>query len=108
MKALIRLNYIALGIPVLIASFAIINYSALGMALVSTMATGFMQVLIAIGLWKDHYKNPHLLVYSILVIAFFTMLYFKLTDWIWLLPPFLAAYMTAILYWLDKNTKPEK
>ena len=103
MKALIKFNLVALGIPVFIALFAVFEEGALVFALLSTMITGFMQVCIGIQLLIDKPRNKYVIVYLLLTALFFLLQFIFGADWLWSLPPALAIYLTWILYHLKKE-----
>src|SRR5690606_34983243 len=104
MKNFRQLNAIALLFPVGVAVIELITNQTVFVALGSTALTGLLQLIIAVGLVLSGRITKQLLVYWMLTIVFFVTIW--QTDWyyIWLLPPFLAIYLTLILY--DENENP--
>jgi len=92
MKMLLKLNFIALGIPIVLG---IISFMY---GLVSTMLTGAIQVLIAIIMLVMNCRNIHLYIYLATTLLFFLLwLVFAAGNWIFALPPALAIYLTYIV-----------
>ena len=99
MKALKTLNTIALCIPLSIALLGIFNQGFLIAALVSTMLTGFIQVLAGVGFWNEYPENVHIKIYFLFVIIFFTLMFLKIgTDWYYCIPPALCTYLSILIY----------
>ena len=99
MKALKALNTIALAIPLGFALLSIIDQDLLLTALVSTMATGFIQVMAAIFFWYEYPKSIYIKIYFFFVTIFFILLYAKIKgDWHWFLPPILCLYLSLLIY----------
>jgi uncharacterized membrane protein len=92
------INNFAIGIPVFLALLGFAENSFWGLALLSTILTGFIQVLIAIAYAVEHYNDRHIHYYFLGVGVFF-MLWISTTDaaFIWSIPPILAIYLTYIL-----------
>ncbi|MEE1896744.1 hypothetical protein V1389_00255 [Flavobacterium rakeshii] len=106
MKYIYRINIFAVTLPFAIATLGVFNQDFLIFALLSTMVTGGLQVLLAI---ISFYKNPkevHLYIYSTLTILFFLL--WKLypnNEAIFFLPPALAIYHFNIIRTLYKREK---
>jgi len=101
-KSLKILNTIAIAVPVL---FVIIEMSIYGMALVSTMFTGALQVIIGIIFWLRNKKNPFIISYLILTALFFALLKVDgIGNWCWIMPPVLCIYLSVIIY--TQKSKP--
>lgn len=98
MKAIKNLNIIALGIPLFISLFALFENGFLVLALLSTMITGAIQILLAIKYWQEHPKNVLIKIYFLGVTLFFLLLYLYSTFWIWCLPPFLCIYLSILIH----------
>ncbi|MEO0046424.1 MAG: hypothetical protein RL705_1615 [Bacteroidota bacterium] len=99
MKALKVLNTIALAIPISFALLSIIDEELIITALVSTMATGFIQVLAGIFFWYEYPKNITIKVYFFFVATFFFLVITKITDdWYWVMPPILCLYLSILIY----------
>lgn len=99
MKGLKVLNTIALALPICLAVLGIFDEDYLLTALLSTMVTGFMQVVIGLLFWLEFRNNRYIQLYFLVVIAFFILLFSKVTnDWYWCLPPLLSVYLSIIIY----------
>ncbi len=99
MKALKVLNTIALGIPIVFALLGIIDNDYFITALISTMATGFIQVLTGIFFWYEYPKNKPIKIYFLLVAIFFLFLYGKVGfDWFWCMPFMLCLFLSILIY----------
>jgi len=99
MKALKVLNTIALAIPLFIAFLSLFAEELLLFAVISTMATGFIQVITGIFFWCAYPKNGYIKFYFFLVILFFTSLFFSIfNNWIWYLPPLLCFFLSVLVY----------
>lgn len=99
MKFLLGLNFLAIGIPLLLALLSLSDGSFSSEALLSTMFTGVAQVVIALILFALDPKDKRLYVYfSITIVFFIVWLGFNITNnWIFSLPPALALFLTYIL-----------
>jgi hypothetical protein len=112
MKTLKNLNTVALLIPIVLGLAGFINESLFILAGLSTMITGFIQVLIGIYFWSLHIKNISIIAYLITVILFFTLWYYNskisyndnLTTILFGIPPLLAICLSVIIY-TQKETK---
>jgi len=99
MKALKALNTIALAIPISIAALGVFDENFLLIALVLTMVTGFMQVVIGLLFWLEYRNNHYIQLYFFVVAAFFVMLLLEATnDWLWCIPPILCVYLSILIY----------
>jgi hypothetical protein len=98
MKAIKNLNIIALSIPLFISLFALFEKGIFVLALLSTMITGAIQILLAIKYWQEHPKNVLIKIYFLGVTLFFFLLYFYATNWIWCLPPLLCIYLSFLIH----------
>ena len=107
MKAIKNINTFAIGLPFLILlTYPIAKESAYFFALFSTMATGFIQVLLAIKLIVREPSNRNLQIYFAGVIFFFCLwfinsqIYYNDTiDYILFgIPPVLAIYLSILIY----------
>lgn len=98
MKALKALNTSALAIPLGIGLFGIIDDSCLIYAAVSTMATGFIQVMVGFFFWSERPKSIPIMIYLALVLVFFLLLKFTDLQWIWTMPPALCIYLSILVY----------
>lgn len=99
MKALKVLNTIALGIPISIGLFGFFDEVFIVYAFVSTMATGFIQVMAGFFYWSEYPKSKHIKIYFFFVAAFFFLLITNITDdWHWFMPPLLCLYLSILIY----------
>jgi hypothetical protein len=110
MKIIKIMNTIAIGIPIILALIGYLtndlsgNYY--GFALLSTILTGFIQLLLGIILLFKFKDNIHYKIYFAIVIIFFAL-------WIWspiinkidyftytliYIPPILAIYLSILIY----------
>lgn len=99
MRAIKALNTIALAIPLMIGLFGIVDESCLIYAAFSTMATGFIQVMVGLFFWTERPRHIPIIIYLVLVAAFFILL--KITDnaqWTWIMPPTLCIYLSILVY----------
>lgn len=106
MKVIKYLNTFAVGLPILIVLFGLIDGNYIGTALVSTMLTGFVQIILGLLLLYYNPKNKNLQIYIATVILFFSLWYFNmnifysdfLTFFIYPIPLLLAIYLSIIIY----------
>lgn len=106
MKTIKYLNTFAVGLPILIGLFSLIDINYIGTALVSTMLTGFIQVVLALLLLYYNPSHKYLQIYIATVILFFTLWYFNatifysdyLTFFLFPIPLILAIYLSIIIY----------
>ncbi len=106
MKTIKYLNTIAIGIPIFILLFGIISEGALMLSAISTILTGFIQLILGIILLFKFKEKIHYKIYFISVIIFFSL-------WIWsptinkvdyftytliYIPPILAIYLSILIY----------
>ena len=99
MKFLVGLNFFAIGVPIVLALLSIKDGDFAAEALVSTMMTGALQVLIALILFVRNPDDKRLYIYFSITILFF-ILWLGLginDDWIFSLPPALALFLTYIV-----------
>ena len=106
MKAIKHLNTFAIGLPILIGLFGLIHENYIGTALISTMLTGFIQVVLGLLLLYYNPKNKYLQVYIATVVIFFLLWYLNasliyseyLTFFLIPMPLLLALYLSIIIY----------
>ena len=106
MKNLFRLNLAFIGFPVLLCLMSVIDGEFLFWGMLSTILTGLFQLVIGFGMLKDEPKDKDLQRYAFLVLLFFcgwiTSAFLetinRIMDYIYVLPPLLAAYLTYIIY----------
>ncbi|WP_396184445.1 hypothetical protein [Flavobacterium sp.] len=104
MKYLKFLNTVAIGIPIILALIGVFDESFLMMALVSTMATGFIQVVVGLLFWIKELKNYYIISYLIGVILFFIGISITKSNLFWIIPPILCIYLSLLVY-TQKNIK---
>ncbi|MDV6168267.1 hypothetical protein R1T16_07505 [Flavobacterium sp. DG1-102-2] len=99
MKFLVGLNYFAIGVPIILGLLSIKSGDFAQEALVSTMLTGALQVLIALILFARNPNDKRLYGYFAITITFFILwLGFDINeDWLFAVPPALAAFLTYIV-----------
>ena len=101
MRALKVLNTIAIGIPITLGLLGLISDTFFFYAMISTMATGFIQIMTGIYFWAEYPKNNFIKIYFAIVLLFFALLYFGIgSNWIWYLPPALCLYLSFLVYTL--------
>lgn len=106
MKYLKILNTVAIGIPIALAILGIFDEGMLMFALVSTMATGFIQVVLGIILLIKNLENWYFINYILIVILFFGLWYFNinifyseiLTYILFPIPLLLTIYLSVLIY----------
>jgi hypothetical protein len=105
MNNLQKLNTIAISIPFIIALFAIFETGFLLLALLSTMITGLLQIIIAFIILYQNI-NKHIISYLLLVVIFFLLVYiysnyifeYEMINYIWIIPILLCMYLTYIVH----------
>lgn len=99
MRILKYINAFALSLPFLLGLIGFVDNDFWFFALLSTMITGFLQVLVALLLLFWIPKNIHLYIYFFFTVLFFVLwLGFGIEYWLFALPALLAFYLTFILY----------
>lgn len=98
MKYLKIMNTVAIGIPLFLALLGIFDDGMLMLALVSTMATGFIQAIVGIILWFKEWRNSFIISYLVGVILFFTGISLTNSDGFWIMPPILCIYLSLLVY----------
>jgi hypothetical protein len=101
MKTIKNLNLVAIGTPITLALIGIFNNDFLIWALLSTMFTGGLQVLLAFVLLAYNYRNKHVFFYLLGVIVFFVSVAWVESTYLVIIPPFLCLYFTLIIYTTD-------
>ncbi|WP_026710351.1 hypothetical protein [Flavobacterium filum] len=106
MKYLKILNTVAIGIPIVLAFLGIFDEGMLMYAFVSTMATGFIQVILGLVLLIKNPKNWYFISYITIVILFFGLWYYNVTIYysdyltfcLFPIPLLLAIYLSILIY----------
>ena len=110
MKIIKILNTIAIGIPIILASIGYFSNDQsgnfYGFALLSTILTGFIQIILGIILLFKFKENKHYKIYLVLVIIFFMLCFVGTTinkiDYytytLIYIPPILALYLSILIY----------
>lgn len=107
MKNINYLNYFAVGLPLLILiTYPVFKEGSLVFALLSTILTGLIQVILGIKMLFDEPKDKNLKIYITTVIVFFIS--WSITARIennefikyllFSIPPILAIYLSIIIY----------
>ena len=108
MNALQKINYIGLSIPFLIYLIGfVIREDLIVLALLSTMITGLIQIVIGFRLLVNYSKHLSLQLYFLLVILFFILWFTTYWMCLWTMPLFLTFYMTFILHFAFKKQDHE-
>lgn len=99
MKNLRGFNNFVVLVPIVLGLTGCLENSLWGFALLSTMITGFVQVVFAMCYAFDNPKDRHIYYYFAGVIVFFG-LWFGRIDVLYIcwMPPVLALYLTGIFY----------
>lgn len=106
MKTTAQLNTFAIGLPILILlTYPIAKEGAFYYALLSTIITGFIQVLLGIKLIFEEPYNRYIQIYIGGVILFFLLCFVQIEIYNEVLkivmlsmPPLLAIYLSIIIY----------
>ena len=107
MKTLKNLNTFALLLPTaILITYPVFKDGSLFWAAISTILTGFIQVLIGFYFWSQNVKNIYIITYLIAVILFFTTWFYNsiigyndiITKVLLGIPPLLAIYLSVIIY----------
>lgn len=105
MKAIKVLNTIALAIPILFLLLSIFSEGFLMAALLSTIATGAIQIICGILYWCRHPINIYIKLYFTGVLFFFCCYFFSFfSNGFLFLPILLAIFLSIIIY----STNDEK
>lgn len=105
MKNIRGLNNFVVLVPVVLGLLGFIESSFWGIALLFTILTGFVQVVLAICYAADNPYNTHIYYYFIGVVIFFGLWFIlSLSEYIIWMPPVLGLYLTGIFY---SNYNPE-
>lgn len=109
MKALCILNYFIVGIPpaMILAGF-LWEETFIYYGLWLTLLTGAYQVVLGIGMFIDSFFEHRLIrIYLIGVVLFFLLWFINEWEWLLVMPPALAIYMTVILFIETKRSNHE-
>jgi hypothetical protein len=107
MKNIYRLNLVVVGIPIVLGLLGTVFNILFFYALISTMLTGFVQVIIGLKMLIDEPKDRKLKVYIGSVILFFLLWYLiantsfdteEIYYFLFLIPIFLASFLSYIIY----------
>jgi hypothetical protein len=101
MKTIKTLNKIAIGLPAFFGLLGFVWETFWGVALLSVMLTGLLQVVAAIMFWRDNPENNLIKVYFAGVAIFFVMwlaLPIDMDIIILILPPALCILLCWIIY----------
>ncbi|WP_395052372.1 hypothetical protein [Flavobacterium sp.] len=106
MKIIKYLNTFAIGLPIILAILSLVNEKYIGTALVSTILTGLIQVILGLLLLYHNPENKYLQTYIITVVLFFFIWYYNvniiytelLTYILYPIPLILAIYLSFIIY----------
>ncbi len=104
------LNTIAIGIPLILTILSIIDNGLIILAIYSTIITGVIQVLLGLIILIKEPYNKYIIIYFLVVIAFFSLWYFNvkiiysdlLTFTLFPIPLILAIYLSILIYKKEK------
>lgn len=110
MKIIKYLNTIAIGLPLVLTILSIIDNSLIILAIYSTMITGAIQLLLGLIILIKEPLNKYIIIYFLVVIAFFSLWYFNvkiiysdiLTFTLFPIPLLLAIYISILIYKKEK------
>lgn len=104
MKAIKVLNTIALAIPISFLLLSIFSEGFLAAALISTIATGAIQIICGILYWYRHPLSIYIKLYFAGVLFFFCCYFFSFfTNGFLFLPLLLAIFLSIIIYSTDSE-----
>ena len=111
MKTIKYLNTIAIGIPIILTVLSIIDNGLIILAIYSTIITGVIQVLLGLIILIKEPRNKYIIIYFLVVIAFFSLWYFNvkiiysdlLTFTLFPIPLILAIYLSILIYKKEKS-----
>ena len=105
MKSILHLNFFV-GIPILLGLLGFLYDFLWFIAAIFLIFTGFFQIIQATCLFiEKDFRNKPLLIYFITTTLFFILCINTSWEWIWVLPPILAIYLTAIFFIEAKKEK---
>lgn len=104
------LNTIAIGIPLILTILSIIDNGLIILAIYSTIISGVIQVLLGLIILIKEPRNKYIIIYFLVVIAFFSLWYFNvkiiysdlLTFTLFPIPLILAIYLSILIYKKEK------
>ena len=110
MKTIKYLNTIAIGIPLILTILSIIDNGLIILAIYSTIITGVIQVLLGLIILIKEPRNKYIIIYFLVVIAFFSLWYFNvkiiysdlLTFTLFPIPLLLAIFISILIYKKEK------
>jgi CHASE2 domain-containing sensor protein len=99
MKSINHLNYFMVGCPLLLALTGwLFQETLIYIGLLFTILTGGFQVIVGIGMFIDtDFKHIPIRIYLAVTALFFLLWIFTYWQWIVVMPPLLALYMSVIL-----------
>lgn len=107
MKNVHKLNITVVSLPIILALFGIVDTSFLFFALISTILTGFVQVIIGLTMFINKPKNKSLRIYILSVIIYFSLWFGissseitsdKINYLLVVIPILLAIFLSYIIY----------
>ncbi|WP_298151624.1 hypothetical protein [Flavobacterium sp.] len=98
MRTLRIANSIAIGIPLLLCLLGFVDEDFFIIGMISSVLTGFLQLLIGVLYLFDYPKSIAIKVYFIATASFFLLWRCTSFEWIWILPVLLCIYLSAIIY----------
>lgn len=107
MKNINRINYFITGIPIILMLAGWLFESPVWMiGVLLTILTGAFHIVVGIGLCIENNGKPVYLIYLLSVVLFFICLAVTSWQWIRYLPPFLATYISLLIFIKAKQEKP--
>ena len=106
MKIIKYLNTFAIGLPIILGILSLVNEKYIATAMVSTILTGIIQVILGLLLLYYNPKNKYLQTYIVTVILFFLFWYYNvnivytelLSYILYPIPIILSIYLSFLIY----------
>ena len=106
MKSILHLNYFFIGLPVLLALLGFLYNPLWLFAAVFPIFTGLFQLIQATCFFIDkNFRSVYLSIYFGATFLFFVLWINTSWQWIWIMPPVLALYLTTLFYMEAKKTQ---
>ena len=106
MKTIKNTNTFAIALPFILGLIGLMDNDFYFWALLSTIITGIIQVILGLKLLIDEPKNKYLRIYIVLILIFFLTWYINsingyndfVSYFLIGFPPLLAIYLSVIIY----------
>ncbi|NRS91293.1 putative membrane protein [Chryseobacterium sp. 16F] len=98
LKLLRILNLIAICIPIIIGLCSFINIDYLAGALISTICTGIIQIIVAVLYFAFNSKSKSILIYFFGLFLFVFLVLINFSDYSFWIPIILCLYLSYIIH----------